>query len=156
MHVIGYSGIASTPDFRMECIRRLVCLVEKSQNALTNFSVDETCNLLLLQYYCVTIDKQRKTRVKVGSAMATITVRVDDETKLKASDIAEDFGFDLSSVTRAFYRQMVRERRIPLNLSYEPIPNEQTLAAIREAEEIAQTGRQRFKNADEMFDSLGI
>ena len=53
-------------------------------------------------------------------------------------------------------RQMVRERRIPLNLSYEPTPNEQTLAAIHEAEEIAQTGRQRFKNADEMFDSLEI
>jgi DNA-damage-inducible protein J len=101
-------------------------------------------------------DYQCKTTVKAGSAMATITVRVDDETKLKASDIAEDFGFDLSSVTRAFYRQMVRERRIPLNLSYEPTPNEQTLAAIREAEEIAQTGRRRFKNADEMFDSLGI
>lgn len=94
--------------------------------------------------------------MKAGSAMTTVTVRVDDETKLKASNIAEDFGFDLSSVTRAFYRQMVRERRIPLNLSYEPTPNEQTLAAIYEAEEIAQTGRQRFKNADEMFDSLEI
>ena len=94
--------------------------------------------------------------MKAGSAMTTVTVRVDDETKLKASNIAEDFGFDLSSVTRAFYRQMVRERRIPLNLSYEPTPNEQTLAAIHEAEEIAQTGRQRFKNANEMFDSLEI
>jgi hypothetical protein len=41
MHVIGYSGIASTSDFRMECIRRLVCLVEMPQNAHTNFSVNE-------------------------------------------------------------------------------------------------------------------
>ena len=94
--------------------------------------------------------------MKSSSTMATVTVRVDDETKLKASDIAASFGLDLSSVTRAFYRQMVREGRVPLNLSYEPIPNEQTLAAIHEAEEIAQTGRQRFKNADEMFGSLGI
>ena len=88
--------------------------------------------------------------------MTTVTVRVDDETKLKASDIAASFGLDLSSVTRAFYRQMVREGRVPLNLSYEPTPNEPTLAVIREADEIAQTGRQRFKNADEMFGSLGI
>ncbi|QTH60798.1 hypothetical protein J5O04_06945 [Corynebacterium hindlerae] len=34
--------------------------------------------------------------------------------------MAEDFGFDLSSITRAFYRQIVREQRIPLNLSYPP------------------------------------
>ena len=48
--------------------------------------------------------------------MSSVTVRVDSDTKQKASDIAEDFGFDLSSVTRAFYRQIVREKRIPLNL----------------------------------------
>ena len=41
--------------------------------------------------------------------MASVTVRVDDETKAEATAIVEDFGFDLSSVTRAFYRQIVRE-----------------------------------------------
>lgn len=45
--------------------------------------------------------------------MASVTIRVDDETKAEAIEIVEDFGFDLSSVTRAFYRQIVRERRIP-------------------------------------------
>ena len=45
--------------------------------------------------------------------MASITIRVDEETKKEASRIVEDFGFDLSSVTRAFYRQIVRENRIP-------------------------------------------
>ena len=29
--------------------------------------------------------------------MSSVTVRVDSDTKQKASDIAEDFGFDLSS-----------------------------------------------------------
>ena len=56
--------------------------------------------------------------------MTSVTVRVDEDTKKQASDIAEDFGFDLSSVTRAFYRQIVRERRIPLNLSYSNVPEE--------------------------------
>lgn len=41
--------------------------------------------------------------------MSSVTVRVDKDTKEAATQIAEDFGFDLSSVTRAFYRQMVRE-----------------------------------------------
>ena len=39
-------------------------------------------------------------------ATASVTVRVDEDTKRAAANIVEDFGFDLSSVTRAFYRQI--------------------------------------------------
>ena len=88
--------------------------------------------------------------------MSSVTIRVDSHTKEAAANIAEDFGFDLSSVTRAFYRQMIRERRIPLNLSY-PEPNAQSLESIREAEEIiAKGGTGHFANAEEMFADLGI
>ena len=88
--------------------------------------------------------------------MSSVTVRVDQATKDAAAGIAEDFGFDLSSVTRAFYRQIVRERRIPLNLSY-PEPNAESMESIREAEEIIATGGTgRFRNTDEMFADLGI
>ena len=81
--------------------------------------------------------------------MTSVTVRVDEDTKKQASDIAEDFGFDLSSVTRAFYRQIVRERRIPLNLSYSNVP-EETLEALAEARRMAKEGAPRFQDADAM------
>lgn len=87
--------------------------------------------------------------------MASVTVRVDDATKERAAEIAEDFGFDLSSVTRAFYRQIVRENRIPLNLSYGE-PNRESLDALVEAQQIAGRGASRFADADEMFDALDI
>ena len=82
--------------------------------------------------------------------MSSVTVRIDDQTKIDVTRIVEDFGFDLSSVTRAFYRQIVRENRIPLNLSY-PEPNEESLQSIRDAEEILANGGRGFKNADEML-----
>lgn len=87
--------------------------------------------------------------------MASVTVRVDDQTKLDATRIVEDFGFDLSSVTRAFYRQIVRENRIPLNLSY-PEPNEDSLEAIRETEEIIRQGGtgHSFSSARELLDAI--
>lgn len=72
-------------------------------------------------------------------AASSVTIRVDSETKKEAARIAEYFGFDLSSVTRAFYKQMVRENRIPLNLS-EPEPNDESLEAIRETEQMIQSG----------------
>ena len=88
-------------------------------------------------------------------ASSSVTIRVDDETKRAASAIAEDFGFDLSSVTRAFYRQMIREQRIPLTLEY-PKPNHESLASIQDAESIISEGRAGYESADEMFAAMGV
>ena len=87
--------------------------------------------------------------------MASVTVRVDEATKLAASRIAEDFGFDLSSVTRAFYKQIVREQRIPLNLEY-PKPNRESLESIEDAERIIADGKPSYANADKMFAAMGV
>lgn len=86
--------------------------------------------------------------------MTSVTVRVDKKTKLDAARIVEDFGFDLSSVTRAFYRQIVRENRIPLTLSY-PEPNDESLEAIRETEEIIKRGGtdRSFSSTRELLDA---
>ena len=84
--------------------------------------------------------------------MTSVTIRVDEQTKRDATQIVEDFGFDLSSVTRAFYRQIVRERRIPLTLSY-PEPNEESLQSIRDAEAILQYGGHGFQSVDEMLEA---
>lgn len=84
--------------------------------------------------------------------MTSVTVRVDEETKDEAAKIVEDFGFDLSSVTRAFYRQIVREQRIPLTLSY-PVPNEESLQSIREADEVIARGGRGFTSAHKMIEA---
>ncbi len=75
---------------------------------------------------------------------SSVTIRVDSEVKEEAARIAEDFGFDLSSVTRAFYKQMIRENRIPLNLSY-PEPNEESLQSVRETEESFSKSSRGFR-----------
>ena len=58
--------------------------------------------------------------------IAIVNIRVSDADNKAAAEVAEYYGFDLSNVTRAFYKQMMREHRIPLNLeNYEP--NEESL-----------------------------
>ena len=53
--------------------------------------------------------------------MATMTIRCDEADKKAAAEVAEYYGFDLSSVTRALWRQMARTHSIPLNLGrWEP------------------------------------
>lgn len=84
-------------------------------------------------------------------ANTSVTVRVDEETKREAAKIAEYFGFDLSSVTRAFYKQIVREQRIPLTLEY-PEPNEESLQAIEEGNAFLESGKPgRFTDASELI-----
>ena len=85
-------------------------------------------------------------------ATASVTVRVDEDTKRAAANIVEDFGFDLSSVTRAFYRQIVREQRIPLTLEY-PTPNLESREAIRETKELIASGDPGYATVSEMFES---
>ena len=109
------------------------------------------CRLLAYRYILLSYVMM----LEVNVSMASVTVRVDADTKQKAANIAEDLGLDLSSVTRAFYKQIVRERRIPLNLSYTTVPPA-TMEALDEAKNRLADGRPRFNSADEMFDSLGI
>ena len=88
-------------------------------------------------------------------AASSVTIRVDSDIKEGASRIAEHFGFDLSSVTRAFYKQMIRENRIPLNLS-DPEPNAESLESIREADAIIAAGSPGYKSAADMFAAMGL
>lgn len=88
-------------------------------------------------------------------ATASVTVRVDEATKKAAASIAEDFGFDLSSVTRAFYRQIVREQRIPLNLEY-PKPNNESLESLKETEELVASGHPGYDSIEDMFKSMDL
>lgn len=49
---------------------------------------------------------------------------------------------DLSGVTREFCKQMVRDHAIPLDLGYPiGIPDDETLAAMREADEVIANER---------------
>ena len=88
-------------------------------------------------------------------ASSSVTIRVDSDVKEAASRIAEHFGFDLSSVTRAFYKQMIRENRIPLNLS-DPEPNAESLEAIREADKLIAAGGPGYGSAQDMFKAMGL
>lgn len=72
-------------------------------------------------------------------AASTLTIRLDSDLKDNAARIVEHYGLDLSSVTRAFFTQIVNTNSIPLSFDYER-PNEESLRAIRETEEMIVSG----------------
>ena len=83
-------------------------------------------------------------------------VRVDESIRDRASEVARGYGLDLASATRAFWTQMARTGSIPLSFDYEE-PNEASLEAIRETEEIFAKGTgDSYGSADELFQALGL
>lgn len=84
-------------------------------------------------------------------ATSTLTIRVDDNLKRGASEVAEYYGLDLSSVTRAFYKQMINTKRIPLTFAPEE-PNAESLDAIHEGDEFLSSGKRgRFSSGADLI-----
>lgn len=71
--------------------------------------------------------------------MTTMTIRCDEADKAAASAVAEYYRLDLSSVTRAFWKQMARTNSIPLDFGNRQ-PNSESFRSIREADEIIAAG----------------
>lgn len=90
---------------------------------------------------------------------STYPIRVDDGLKEGASKVAAFYGFDLASVTRALWKQMVRTNSIPLTLTSEE-PNDESLRSIQETDEIISAHlngtRKPCGSAEDMFDRLGM
>ena len=66
-----------------------------------------------------------------------LTVRIDSSLKDEAESLFKDLGMSLSTAFNIFLRQAVRMQAIPFSIS-RGITNRATLAAMREAERIAE------------------
>lgn len=69
----------------------------------------------------------------------TIHVKTDVKTRDSAKQVAEEFGFTLTSLVNALLKQIARTRK--LTLSLEEIPNPRTLEVLRQSEEDVKAGR---------------
>jgi len=93
--------------------------------------------------------------------MATIGIRLDYGLKKSASEVAKEFGVNLSSVVRDYLSQIALTKKIPNRkrkiTALTDIKNPETLEAIKWADDYFKSGKKSpYKNADEMFASLGI
>ena len=85
----------------------------------------------------------------------TANISIDSEVKAKAQELFADFGLDLSTAIGIFLRQAIRENAIPFEITRE-IPNEETIAAMKEIEEMKKHPRRYkgYKTAKEMMEDL--
>ena len=79
-------------------------------------------------------------------------IKIDPELKEQAQDLFESLGMNLTTAVNIFLRQSVREQAIPFRIG-EPVPNAETLQAIRDARRGVGLSR-GFTSVKEMMEDL--
>jgi len=78
--------------------------------------------------------------------MSILQVRVDDNVRLQASEIAKSMGIDLTTAVRMFLQQMINERGIPFKPRIDPFYSDinqerllQSIESLNNGEVITKT-----------------
>lgn len=84
-----------------------------------------------------------------------VNIRMDEATKRSFEYFCKEIGISVSAAFNLFAKTVVRENRIPFEISAN-IPNEETKEAIREAEYIAAHPDEykSYTSCDEMFNDI--
>ena len=82
---------------------------------------------------------------------AMINARTERELKKEVEEILQDLGISTSEAINIFFRQVKLRRGLPFPVE---IPNEATLKVFKDSEE--GKGLEECKDADDMFDRLGV
>jgi DNA-damage-inducible protein J len=80
-----------------------------------------------------------------------VHVRVDEHMKAQATETLAAMGLSVSDAVRVFLMRVVADKQLPFALK---VPNNETRAAMAEADTIAYTRHARFAAAAELFDDL--
>lgn len=80
-----------------------------------------------------------------------VHVRIDETIKQQASETLQAMGLSLSDAVRVFLTRVVADKQIPFDLR---APNSDTLAAMKEADEIAGSRMARFSTVDDLINDI--
>ena len=80
--------------------------------------------------------------------MAQISLRVDDELKRNAERAFDDIGLSMSTAINIFLKTVVRENRIPFELSADPFYSKQNIAELERRIGEIKTGKSVLKEHD--------
>ena len=85
-------------------------------------------------------------------AQTNVNIRMDEATKAAFEKFCKEIGLSVSTAFNIFAKTVVREQRIPFELTTE-VPNSATLSAIESAEK-GEDVYGPFDSVDELMESL--
>lgn len=77
--------------------------------------------------------------------MAQISLRIDDDVKRNAEKTLDDIGLSMSTAINIFLKTVVRENRIPFELSADPFYNRENIAELERRVAAIYSGKSTLK-----------
>ena len=87
----------------------------------------------------------------MATQSSMLHIRIDDETKAKATLALASMGMSVSDAVRLFLHRVVVDQAFPLELK---VPNQETLQAMSEANDLISSRQAQFSSAKELFDDI--
>jgi DNA-damage-inducible protein J len=78
-------------------------------------------------------------------SMAQINLRVDDDVKRSAEKTLDEIGLSMSTAINIFLKTVVRERRIPFELSADPFYSRENMAELERRVADLNSGKSTLK-----------
>ena len=77
--------------------------------------------------------------------MAQISLRIDDEVKRNAERTLDDIGMSMSTAINIFLKTVIRENRIPFELSADPFYNRENMKELERRAADIRSGKSTLK-----------
>lgn len=84
--------------------------------------------------------------------MTTFTFRIDENLKKQMKQVCDELGMDPSTAFKIFAKKLVREKRIPFEVSVNDY-NSETIQAIRDAKQGIGLSKS-YTDVNEMFEDI--
>ena len=83
-------------------------------------------------------------------AQTLVNVRMDEEIKKKMEETCKELGITMSTAFNIFARKMCRERRIPFDVSIDPLYSENNMKILDESKKQLEEGKVITKTLEEL------
>ena len=88
----------------------------------------------------------------MAQVTTNVNFRLDKNLKMQFEKLCDDLGLSMSAAFTVFAKTMVRQQRIPFDVSLE-VPNEETLKSMENIEK-GQNLSKRFTSVRELMEDL--
>ncbi len=83
-------------------------------------------------------------------AQTLVNFRIDETTKKQMEQICNELGITMSTAFNIFAKKMIREKRIPFDVSIDPFYSESNMKAIDESIKQIKDGKVVLKTMEEL------
>ena len=86
----------------------------------------------------------------VFMAQTLVNFRIDEQTKKQMEEICSELGITMSTAFNIFAKKVIREKRIPFDVSIDPFYSESNMKALSKSIKELEEGKVVVKSMEEL------